>query len=87
MMTMAVMTRASLGHTGQALAASPLTQAIYACLLLAALLRIAAAFTGNLGLMHASGTAWILAFAGFAAVYGPKLISVRRPGRAADARF
>lgn len=74
LMTMAVMTRASLGHTGQGLTASPMTQAIYACLLLAALLRIAAAWTGNLGLMHASGSAWILAFAGFAAVYGPKLI-------------
>src|SRR5204862_1670181 len=29
-MTLAVMTRASLGHTGQALTASPATQAIYA---------------------------------------------------------
>ena len=74
MMTMAVMTRATLGHTGQKLVATPLTQAIYACLLVAAILRIAAACTGSLGLMHASGTAWILAFAGFAAVYGPKLI-------------
>jgi uncharacterized protein involved in response to NO len=74
MMTMAVMTRATLGHTGQKLVATPLTQAIYACLLVAAILRIAAACNGSLGLMHASGTAWILAFAGFVAVYGPKLI-------------
>ena len=77
MMTMAVMTRASLGHTGQALVASPLTQAIYACLFLAALTRIAAAFTGGIGLMHTSGTFWALAFGAFAASYGPLLI--RRP--------
>jgi uncharacterized protein involved in response to NO len=78
MMTMAVMTRASLGHTGQALAATPMTQAIYACLLVAAILRITAACTGSMALIHTSGTAWILAFGGFAAVYGPKLIS-RKP--------
>jgi uncharacterized protein involved in response to NO len=74
MMTMAVMTRASLGHTGQGLAASPMTQAIYACLLIAAVLRITAACTGSMALIHTSGTAWILGFGGFAAVYGPALI-------------
>ena len=74
LMTMAVMTRASLGHTGQALVASPMTQSIYACLLLAALLRIAAACIGSIGLLHASGTAWVLAFAGFAVTYGPLLV-------------
>lgn len=79
MMTMAVMTRASLGHTGQALVASPATQAIYACLFVAVLLRIAAACLGNIGLLHASGAAWVLAFAGFAAVYGPRLV-FRPPG-------
>jgi uncharacterized protein involved in response to NO len=74
MMTMAVMTRASLGHTGQGLVATPLTQAIYVCLLVAAILRITAACTGSMALIHASGTAWILGFGGFAAVYGPLLI-------------
>ena len=43
-MTLAVMTRASLGHTGRALVASLATQAIYAAVLVAALIRIAAAF-------------------------------------------
>lgn len=79
MMTMAVMTRATLGHTGQALVASPATQAIYACLFVAVVLRIAAACFGNIGLLHASGAAWVLAFAGFAAIYGPLLI-FRPPG-------
>ena len=41
-MTLAVMTRASLGHTGHALIASRATQAIYAAVLLAAVIRIAA---------------------------------------------
>ncbi len=74
LMTMAVMTRASLGHTKQPLVASRLTQAIYLCLFVAALLRIASALTGSIGLLHASGTLWILAFAAFAAGYGPMLI-------------
>jgi uncharacterized protein involved in response to NO len=39
-MTLAVMTRASLGHTGQQLVASLPTQLIYSCALLAALARI-----------------------------------------------
>jgi uncharacterized protein involved in response to NO len=41
-MTLAVMTRASLGHTGRALTASAATQAIYAAVVLATLARIAA---------------------------------------------
>ena len=42
-MTLAVMTRASLGHTGHALIASIATQAIYVAVVLAAVTRIAAA--------------------------------------------
>ena len=44
LMTAAVMTRATLGHTGQPLQAGRATQAIYALLLAAALVRIVAAF-------------------------------------------
>ena len=43
-MTLAVMTRASLGHTGQALVASPFTQVIYAAIVVAAASRVLAAF-------------------------------------------
>jgi uncharacterized protein involved in response to NO len=39
-MTLAVMTRASLGHTGNALIASPMTQAIYAAVVIASLARV-----------------------------------------------
>jgi uncharacterized protein involved in response to NO len=78
LMTLAVMTRASLGHTGQPLAASAATQALYLFAGCAAMTRILAAFTGDMVLMHISALAWVLAFGGFAAVYGPRLIG-RRP--------
>jgi uncharacterized protein involved in response to NO len=74
LMTLAVMTRATLGHTGQPLAASALTQAIYAAIIVAALARIAASFTGSMLLLHLAAAAWEAAFIGFVAVYGPLLI-------------
>lgn len=77
MMTLAVMTRASLGHTGQPLVASVPTQLIYLCALLAALLRIFAAFTPSSGLLYAAAAFWFLAFGGFTVFFGPLLM--RRP--------
>ena len=47
-MTLAIMTRASLGHTGHRLHAGPLTQAIYAAVLVASLARVYAAFRPDL---------------------------------------
>ena len=41
---LAVMTRASLGHTGQALVAGPATRVIYAAIVLAAAARLLTAF-------------------------------------------
>jgi uncharacterized protein involved in response to NO len=73
LMTLAVMTRATLGHTGRPLAASALTQVIYACAFVAALLRICAAFHGDLALLHLSAFAWLGAFGGFLIAYGPLL--------------
>jgi uncharacterized protein involved in response to NO len=70
LMTLAVMTRASLGHTGQELAASLPTQAIYLCAFIAALARIIAAFEPSRALLHIAAVAWILAFGGFAIVFG-----------------
>ncbi len=82
-MTLAVMTRASLGHTGQALIASAATQAIYAAVVVAALARICAALEPERMaiLLTVAGIAWVAAFAGFALVYGPFLC---RPARTAD---
>jgi len=71
-MTLAVMTRATLGHTGRALAADRWTAAIYLLVATAALLRIAAPLLTEayLPLLCASGVAWIAAFGTFAVRYG-----------------
>ncbi len=79
-MTLAVMTRASLGHTGNALNASTVTQAIFAAVVIAALARICAslepAWSGQL--LHVAAFAWAAAFFGFAASFGPLLLCVQR---------
>jgi len=81
-MTLAIMTRASLGHTGRALAAGRLTQAIYVLVVAAAALRVAAAFAPTAtALLHAAAAAWIAAFWLFAVGYGPALLQPRRPAR------
>lgn len=74
MMTLAVMTRASLGHLGYPLTASAGTQAIYLVVFVAALLRIVAACTGDHTLLLIAGLGWAGAFLGFAASYGPALV-------------
>ena len=71
-MTMAVMTRASLGHTGRALTANGATIAIYLCLFGAVLARVLSSV--HIALSHLSGVLWIAAFAGFVAAYGPSLL-------------
>ena len=77
-MTLAVMTRASLGHTGQPLIATRPIQAIYAAAIVAALARIVAAFgLARTSMLHLSATAWVLAFLGFAVVFAP-LLTTRR---------
>lgn len=79
LMTLAVMTRASLGHTGRPLTATLPTQLIYLAALVAALTRITAAFgVAREPLLHVSAAAWVMAFVGFAIVYAPLLIRPRR---------
>ena len=75
-MTIAVMTRASLGHTGRRLEASFATQAIYAGVVVAALARICAALhpAWSMLLLHVAAFAWVAAFLGFAAGFGPLLV-------------
>lgn len=79
-MTIAVMTRASLGHTGQALKASALVQAVYAAIVVAALARVCAALEPihAVPLLTASGIAWMFAFFGFAVAYAPLLCRAKR---------
>jgi uncharacterized protein involved in response to NO len=62
-MTTAVMTRASLGHTGQPLTANRATVAVYLCLFGSVLARYLGTF--QLGLTHFPGVLWLAAFAGF----------------------
>ena len=78
-MTLAVMTRATRGHTGRHLEAGLVTTAIYLAINAAALLRVAAPFTGELQplLLTASGLAWSVAFGGFALAYGRMLVLPR----------
>lgn len=78
-MTLAVMTRATRGHTGRPLAADGGTLAIYLAINLAAVLRVAAPFSGasQPWLLTASGLVWSLAFGGFALAYGRMLVTPR----------
>ncbi|MEW5998368.1 MAG: NnrS family protein [Pseudomonadota bacterium] len=80
LMTLAVMTRATLGHTGRALMAGRGTVAIYAAVICAVLARIGAgAWPGAASPLHSlSGASWIAAFAGFVALYGPMLLRPRQ---------
>ena len=88
LMPLAVMTRASLGHTGQPLTAGRGTQAIYLFALCAALLRMIAGLIGSMLLMEIAGAAWVAAFGGFVLLYGPLLARQNpvRSGRASEAR-
>jgi uncharacterized protein involved in response to NO len=75
-MTLAVMTRATRGHTGRALAADCATTAIYLLVNVAAIVRVAAAIgeTWTMPLFVASAILWIGAFALFVLCYGPMLL-------------
>ncbi len=84
-LTLAVMTRASLGHTGYALNASAVTQAIYAAVVIASFARICSSLepAWSQSLLHIAALAWVAAYFGFAASYGPLLIGAQR-GKAAQ---
>ena len=79
-MTLAVMSRATLGHTGRPLEASLATQLIYASIVIAAVARVCAVLeVDHAGaLLAIAGAAWAAAFLGFAAVYFPAFWSSRR---------
>ena len=82
LMTLAVMTRATLGHTGQALHAGPGTVVIYLALLVAVAARLGAgAWPAMAGPMTtAAGLGWIAAFGGYALLYG-RLLLCRPPAQ------
>jgi uncharacterized protein involved in response to NO len=83
-MTLAVMSRASLGHTGQQLTASIATQAVYVSIIVAVVARICAVFepAHSIALLHIAAFAWAAAFLGFAICHGPALIGwQKRPAQ------
>lgn len=71
-MTLAVMTRATLGHTGQELAANRATVLIYLCLFGSTFARLLTSVW--LEMSYVSAILWLTAFAGFAVAYGPSLL-------------
>lgn len=74
LMTLAVMTRAGLGHTGRSLHATRAIQAVYLGAFVAALARIAVGLGhAEMVLLHIALVGWLVAFAGFAIVYTPIL--------------
>ncbi len=77
-MTVAVMTRATLGHSGRALVATPGTVLIYGAVVLGAALRIIAPLVpaAFLPLLQAGGVAWAAGLAAYVAVYGPILLGL-----------
>lgn len=79
-MTLAVMTRATRGHTGHELTASALTVVTYATVITASVLRIAAGVLPHVydGLLEFSGIAWMAAFGLFLFEYAPMLLRPRR---------
>ncbi len=70
-MTLAVMVRATLGHTGRDLRAGFDGCVVFAAILLAAVLRLCAVFhPGETFLLHGSAAAWAAAFIGYSVFYG-----------------
>jgi uncharacterized protein involved in response to NO len=81
-MTLSVMTRATLGHTGRDLKADTATCIIYAAVVLGALARILAAFLpAETVLLHVAAASWSGAFLYYALHYGGMLLRPRLKAR------
>jgi uncharacterized protein involved in response to NO len=80
MMTLAVMTRATLGHTGREVTSTAANVTIYSAILVAALTRFAAPLVTDLyfPLLYAAAVCWLFAFGTFIAAYGPMLLRARQ---------
>jgi uncharacterized protein involved in response to NO len=83
-MIVAVMTRASLGHTGRPLVATRRTTYAYGLLTAAAAVRVfgpVLAFLPYTGIVLLAAALWTAAFALFLSVYAPILVSPRLDGK------
>ncbi|MDE3175373.1 MAG: NnrS family protein [Pseudomonadota bacterium] len=81
MMTMAMMTRATLGHSGRPLVASKVTIAAYCSIVAAVLARLAMALwpAAAAPAMHVAACFWVAGFALFLYAYAPLLTRRARP--------
>ncbi len=82
-MILAVMTRATLGHTGRDLHAGAGTTVLYLLILAAGISRVVASLDATLftPLLFTSAVGWVTAFGLFVGLYGPMLVRPRlRPG-------
>ncbi|SDT56965.1 NnrS family protein [Bradyrhizobium canariense] len=79
-MTLAVMSRATLGHTGRQLRASVATHIVYVSVVVAALARVGTVLEPDHAapLLTVAASAWATAFLGFAAVYSAALCKARQ---------
>ncbi|TYO89244.1 NnrS family protein [Oceanicella actignis] len=83
LMTLAVMTRASLGHGGRPLHAGRPVAALYWAVIVAVAARLAGGLAPEQAwLLHLAAGAWIAAFAGFAIIFWP-ILTRPRPDAAA----
>ena len=82
-MMLAVMTRATRGHTGRELTASAMTCVSYLAIMLCAIVRPAAVFLPDHSTMiySAAGALWIGAFVLYLVEYGPMLVARRKPSQ------
>ena len=83
-MILAIITRASLGHTGRPLVAAPATVVAYVSLVLAIAVRVfgpALLPFSYTTIVMAAGSLWVLTFLLFAIVYVPILIGARVDGK------
>jgi len=80
MMTMAVMTRATLGHTGRQLKANALTKLLYGFLFVSAVVRLCASMMpwSYYYSLVLAGVCWVIAYGLFVLVYGPMMLSHKK---------
>ena len=79
-MTLAMMTRAALGHAGLPLTASRPVTAVYLAIVGATLARLLAGIPGwHDPMVWLSGALWLFAFGLYVIVYWPILVHARKP--------
>ncbi|MDR9435618.1 MAG: NnrS family protein, partial [Thiohalophilus sp.] len=84
LITLGMMTRVSLGHSGRTIGASRVTTIAFICLLLAAIIRVVGGILGGSGYSDsivASAAFWLVAFGLFVIEYIPILIKPRVDGQ------